>query len=54
MSNDSWVGGEIWVRRHARPLSPAHSQKIKRGHNILKCNKTRGFRRLMLAFESYS
>jgi len=31
---DSRVGGEIRVRGYARSLSPAHSQKIARGHNI--------------------
>jgi len=34
MSKDSRVGGEIPVRGYARSLSPAHSQKITRGHNI--------------------
>jgi len=39
MSKDSRVGGEIPVRGYARSLSPAHSQKITRGHNILNAIK---------------
>jgi len=34
MSKDSRVGGEIQVHGYARSLSPAHSQKITKGHNI--------------------
>jgi len=34
MSKDSMVGGEIRVRGYGRSLSPGHSQKIARGHNI--------------------
>jgi len=39
MSKDSRVGHEIRVRGYARSLSPAHSQKITRSHNILNSIK---------------
>jgi len=42
MSKDPRVGGEIRVHGYARSLSPAHSQKITRGHNIWNAIKREG------------